>query len=248
MTSRTSSSSLARAVAKAVESLIDDAPAPTTATTTATATTTTTTAASSTRSGSPSDSASSASSSCGDASSCGVTDTDTEGSDQPSVDAAAHRRTVYDHVTRKGSSIAEYLARWKKYSQAGDAVLIQAVIYLDRICSAASIGVTGLNVHNLLLVSLVLASKWTLDRPFSNTFYAAVGGVTVSQLKSLEVAAINHMDFKLHISVRLYNTYLSEFKKQIAVPASSSTAAAAKASAAAAIAARPAACPATAVC
>eukprot|EP01061_Rhynchopus_euleeides_P018894 TRINITY_DN3112_c1_g1_i1.p1 TRINITY_DN3112_c1_g1~~TRINITY_DN3112_c1_g1_i1.p1 ORF type:complete len:303 (+),score=80.68 TRINITY_DN3112_c1_g1_i1:409-1317(+) len=136
---------------------------------------------------------------------------------QPSVCASkGFRPSPYDHFKMKGSSLASYLQRWQQYAHGDDTCLVVAMIYFDRICTKAGVPVTGLNVHNILLACLVVAAKWSCDKPYSNKYYAAVGGVTNAELKSLEVAALRDMRFRLHVSAKEYNMYCTEFSALIA--------------------------------
>ena len=121
------------------------------------------------------------------------------------------RSSPYDHFKRKGISITTYLQRWQQYAHAENAMLIIALVYFDRICTKTKLLVTGQNVHNVLLACLVVAAKWCSDKPHSNKYYSAVGGVTAADLKVLEVNAIKDMKFKLHVSAKEFSRYEKEF-------------------------------------
>eukprot|EP01060_Flectonema_neradi_P002290 TRINITY_DN11385_c0_g2_i1.p1 TRINITY_DN11385_c0_g2~~TRINITY_DN11385_c0_g2_i1.p1 ORF type:complete len:149 (+),score=8.81 TRINITY_DN11385_c0_g2_i1:166-612(+) len=76
--------------------------------------------------------------------------------------------TVYDGPKCPPISIEEYLNRWARYSYCSPETFVLAVMYIDRLSQMASVLITSLNVHRLLLTSLVIAAKVRDDVYFSN--------------------------------------------------------------------------------
>lgn len=74
-------------------------------------------------------------------------------------------------------SILAYLARIQKYAKCSDACFVVALIYIDRLIELRNIVLTSLNVHRIIITSVLLASKSLDDLPFNNAFYARLGGV-----------------------------------------------------------------------
>ena len=57
-----------------------------------------------------------------------------------------------------------------------------------------------MNVHRVLLVSFLLAIKQNEDKPVSNTFWAQVGGIPVSELNAMELKLLSMVGFSLAVS------------------------------------------------
>jgi hypothetical protein len=52
---------------------------------------------------------------------------------------------------------------------------VVALIYIDRIIESRNVVLTALNVHRLLITSLMLAAKFFDDLFYNNAFYAKLG-------------------------------------------------------------------------
>eukprot|EP01064_Diplonema_japonicum_P014644 TRINITY_DN2231_c4_g1_i1.p1 TRINITY_DN2231_c4_g1~~TRINITY_DN2231_c4_g1_i1.p1 ORF type:complete len:160 (+),score=16.48 TRINITY_DN2231_c4_g1_i1:71-550(+) len=129
--------------------------------------------------------------------------------------------TPYDGKRERGITVREYLERWQKYAHEDMEVILIAMIYLDRCCVKTKMQVTKRNVHRLLLACLVVGSKWVNDKPFTNTHYAAVGGVTVADLNTIERQLITDISFSLHVEPRQLKVYKKEFMRNAKSPGSS---------------------------
>ena len=55
-----------------------------------------------------------------------------------------------------------------------------ALIYIDRIIESRNVVLTALNVHRLLITSLMLAAKFFDDLFYNNAFYAKLGTLDIS--------------------------------------------------------------------
>jgi len=84
-------------------------------------------------------------------------------------------------------SIRDYLARVAKYAACSGECFVLALVYIDRIIQAnPSFVVNSLNIHRLLITSVMLAAKFFDDQYFNNAYYAKVGGVPCAEMNSLE--------------------------------------------------------------
>ena len=128
------------------------------------------------------------------------------------VKADAATVSIYDGQKAPGISIEEYLSRWMTHTDCEAEVLIVAVVYIDRLCTRTGMAITETNVHRLLLASLVIATKWQMDRVNANTHYACVGGVTNAELTRLEVSLLNSLDWETHVETSLFTKYVKQFR------------------------------------
>jgi hypothetical protein len=75
-------------------------------------------------------------------------------------------------------SIRDYLHRVLKYAACSGECFVLALVYIDRLIqSNPTFVVNSLNIHRLLITSVMLAAKFFDDQYFNNAYYAKVGGV-----------------------------------------------------------------------
>jgi len=115
-------------------------------------------------------------------------------------------------------SIISYLERIRKYAKCSDCCFVISLIYIDRMIEACNVVLTSLNVHRLLITSIMLSAKFLDDLFYNNAFYAKLGGVTVSELNSLEIEFLQKIHFSLYVSPESYNKYLQELRRFTGVP------------------------------
>ncbi|RPA87479.1 cyclin-domain-containing protein [Ascobolus immersus RN42] len=110
-------------------------------------------------------------------------------------------------VTRKfwvksvpGVSIEDYLFRIHRFCPLSTAVYLAASIYIHRIAILdRTMPVTRLNVHRLLLAALRVANKGLEDMVHSHSNFSKVGGVSETQLASLEISFCYLISFELRV-------------------------------------------------
>lgn len=85
---------------------------------------------------------------------------------------------------------------------------IAAFIYIDRFYSSG-ISPTDFNIHKVILVSVLLASKFHEDQSPDNHFFAYVGGIHLKELNLIESDFLNSIDYKLHIEESFFEEYKS---------------------------------------
>eukprot|EP01136_Pigoraptor_vietnamica_P013193 Opistho-1_new@53948 len=107
-------------------------------------------------------------------------------------------------------SIRSYLQRFAKYAPFGNECFIIVLIYLDRIVQRCGVVVTSLNVHRLLVTGLMLASKYSQDKYYTNKHYAKVGGLPVQELNMLEIEFLLMIDFELHANIEWLERYYAQ--------------------------------------
>jgi len=56
------------------------------------------------------------------------------------------------------------------------------------------------NVHRVLLVTSLLSTKMLDDEAYTNTYWAAIGGVSLQHLNALEIFTLQALDFRLSVT------------------------------------------------
>ena len=118
---------------------------------------------------------------------------------------------MYDGQKAPAISMADYLQRFLTHTQCDKAVMVLAVVYIDRVCTNTGIDLTKTNVHRLLLAGLVVALKWHQDRVLSNPILSAIGGVATAELARLERTFLNDLQWETHVSPALFAKYQKRF-------------------------------------
>lgn len=108
-------------------------------------------------------------------------------------------------------SIRDYLNRIAKYASCSGECFVLALVYIDRIIqSNPNFVVNSLNIHRLLITSVMLAAKFFDDQYFNNAYYAKVGGVPCNEINSLEVEFLFMTNFSLFVGTDTYRQYYTE--------------------------------------
>ncbi|XP_061341380.1 cyclin-P3-1 [Gastrolobium bilobum] len=115
--------------------------------------------------------------------------------------------TVFHGLRAPTLCVRNYIDRIFKYSGCSPSCFVVAHIYVDRFLEQTEIKLTSLNVHRLLITSIMLAAKFMDDAFFNNAYYAKVGGVSTSELNRLEMSFLFGIDFRLQVSVDTFGRY-----------------------------------------
>ena len=78
-----------------------------------------------------------------------------------------------------------------------DSCYVIGLVYLMRI--SEKILVTEYNIHRLLLISFVLATKIYDDEYFENKYYAKIGGISNKEINSMELEFVELLEFNLFV-------------------------------------------------
>lgn len=121
------------------------------------------------------------------------------------------------HGVRSPSiSIRKYLERIYKYTNCSPSCFVVGYVYIDRLVHAHPNSlVVSLNVHRLLVTSLMVAAKMLDDVHHNNAFYARVGGVSNSELNKLELELLFLLDFGLIVNSRVFESYCLHLEKEM---------------------------------
>jgi len=124
------------------------------------------------------------------------------------VTGATHKMGRFHTVRAPSISISDYLQRIHKYFMCSDECFVMALVYMDRASKGnTSMTVCDLTVHRLLIIAVMIAVKFHDDLYYSNEYYAKVGGMSLKEANTLEVAWIKALNWNLVVSPEEYNLY-----------------------------------------
>ena len=101
-------------------------------------------------------------------------------------------------------SLQQYAIRISSKSSCSEACFVLATIYIERLL-AKRVVVNQYSVHRIFLVSTLLAIKYLEDDCFDNKWYATFGGVSLSELNSLEQDMLEFLEYRLVVTSEEYN-------------------------------------------
>lgn len=122
----------------------------------------------------------------------------------------SYQKTKFDAFRAPAISVRDYLARIHKYASCSPECFVLALVYVDRLHQLQGVVLTELNVHRVLLTSVVLAAKFFDDHYFNNAYYAKVGGVPGAEMNELELEFLLLVNFSLHVPNETYARYYNE--------------------------------------
>ncbi|GMN48316.1 hypothetical protein TIFTF001_017489 [Ficus carica] len=115
--------------------------------------------------------------------------------------------SVFHGLTRPTISIRSYLERIFKYANCSPCCYIVAYVYLDRFAQRQpSLPINSLNVHRLLITSVMVAAKFMDDMYYNNAYYAKVGGISTTEMNFLEVDFLFGLGFHLNVTPTTFQT------------------------------------------
>ncbi|XP_038899829.1 cyclin-P3-1 [Benincasa hispida] len=123
-------------------------------------------------------------------------------------------RTMFHGLRAPTLSIQCYIDRIFKYFGCSPSCFVIANIYVDRFLKCTEIQLTSLNVHRLLITSIMLAAKFIDDSFFNNAYYAKVGGVSTAELNKLEMKFLFSIDFRLQVNIQTFSRYCYKLEKE----------------------------------
>lgn len=112
--------------------------------------------------------------------------------------------------------LVRYMDGWFKVkpssSSVGIRTLIMSVIYIQRVRTMVpDFCLNDYNVHRLFMVSMLIAAKFSEDKPVSNAYWAKVGGVKLAKLNHIESTFCTLTEFNLNVSDEDYDRAYCEY-------------------------------------
>lgn len=127
------------------------------------------------------------------------------------------RLKPFHGVRAPSISIGKYIERIYKYTSCSPACFVVGFVYIDRVVHRHPDSlVVSLNIHRLLVSSVMVASKMLDDEHYNNAFYARVGGVSTSELNKLELELLFLLDFGVAVSSQVFESYCLHLEKEMA--------------------------------
>jgi len=121
---------------------------------------------------------------------------------------SAETPTVFHAVREPSVSIHDYLFRISRYFLCSPECFVMSLVYIDRIMKKQSdFVISKLNIHRLIVTSMMLAVKFFDDTYYSNAYYAKVGGVKAPEMNVLEVHFLRLIDWHLYVSPEEFDLY-----------------------------------------
>lgn len=124
--------------------------------------------------------------------------------------------TIFHGLRAPTISIQQYIDRIFKYAACSPSCFVIAHIYMDRFLQKTDGHLTSLNVHRLLITSVMVAAKFIDDAFFNNAYYARVGGVSTAEMNRMEVKFLFSLDFGLQVNVETFYRFCSHLGKEAA--------------------------------
>ena len=129
--------------------------------------------------------------------------------EESSKDKGTNNKLIKPFLSKKipSISIEKYLVRLVSHSKMEISTLILILIYIDKICKNNKFRLNFFNIHKFIVTSMLVSIKYNEDDFFSNSFYAKVGGVSITELNHLEYEFLSLIDFDLYVDDDLYSKY-----------------------------------------
>ena len=129
--------------------------------------------------------------------------------EESSKDKDTNNKLIKPFLSKKipSISIEKYLLRLVSHSKMEISTLILILIYIDKICKNNKFRLNFFNIHKFIVTSMLVSIKYNEDDFFSNSFYAKVGGVSITELNHLEYEFLSLIDFDLYVDDDLYSKY-----------------------------------------
>ncbi|SAM08749.1 hypothetical protein [Absidia glauca] len=115
--------------------------------------------------------------------------------------------------------IYSYLSRILKYCPCANECFLSLLVYFDRM-SKNALALTGqpftidsYNIHRLIISGVMVSSKFFSDIFYTNTRYAKVGGLPVSELNRLELEFLQLNGYNISVSINELQRYGDQLLK-----------------------------------
>eukprot|EP00301_Raphidiophrys_heterophryoidea_P007536 c12905_g1_i2.p1 GENE.c12905_g1_i2~~c12905_g1_i2.p1 ORF type:complete len:175 (+),score=39.27 c12905_g1_i2:234-758(+) len=130
---------------------------------------------------------------------------------------ASNKVTIFHALRSPNIGVKSYLERVHKFVNCSNECYVLALIYMDRVIQRnPEFFISSLNVHRLVICSVMLAAKFFDDRYYNNAFYARVGGIPTAELNNLEVEYLFMVNFSLLVDTEEYERYRKELEVHLA--------------------------------
>lgn len=113
-----------------------------------------------------------------------------------------------------GMSVKQYLDRIFRYSRCSYSCFVVGLVYIERYLQNTGACLTYLNIHRLLVTSMLLAAKFLDNTSHDNAYYAKIGGIGTAEMNRLEMKFLFSLEFRLHVTREIFNKYCSKIAQE----------------------------------
>jgi len=104
--------------------------------------------------------------------------------------------------------IGDYFLRIYRYTDCSIECYILGLVYIDRLLTKnPDIIFNNFTAHRILFSCTILAIKYLEDYYYSNSHYAKIGGLTLSEINKLEINTLKLLNFNAFVSFEEYQIY-----------------------------------------
>jgi len=129
---------------------------------------------------------------------------------EASTAQAADKGSGFDIARPPAVPLVAYLELIHKYCHCSSECLVIALTYIDRISKFdPAVQVSKFNVHRLLAVAAMVATKFHNDNYHANGHYAKVAGLRVKEMNVLEARFLKIMHWNAFVEPRVFEIYQS---------------------------------------
>lgn len=127
------------------------------------------------------------------------------------IPVSSQQVTIFHALKAPEIKVRDYLNRLGQFSHCSPECFVLALIYLDRILHRnPGFVISSLNIHRLLVTSVMLAAKFFDDAFYNNAYYARVGGVSNYEMNVLELEFLYLTNFSLNVTPAEFRRYQIE--------------------------------------
>jgi len=116
--------------------------------------------------------------------------------------------TRFHSRSAPGISVLDYLRRIVRFTKVEKSCLLLLLHYVDQICARMPhFTLSSLTCHRFIIASITVCSKGLCDTFCTNSLYARVGGIPVSELNVLEREFLHMIDWRLTCTPEVLQEY-----------------------------------------
>jgi len=116
--------------------------------------------------------------------------------------------TRFHSRSAPGISVLDYLRRIVRFTNVEKSCLLITLHYIDQICARMPLfTLSSLTCHRFIIASITVSSKGLCDTFCTNSLYAKVGGISVTELNVLEREFLEKIDWRLMCTREVLQEY-----------------------------------------
>jgi len=116
--------------------------------------------------------------------------------------------TRFHSRSAPGITVLDYLRRIVRFTNVEKSCLLLTLHYIDQICARMPLfTLSSLTCHRFIIASITVSSKGLCDTFCTNSLYAKVGGISVTELNVLEREFLEKIDWRLMCTREVLQEY-----------------------------------------